>query len=114
MFSTAIVFALWVGYRTDDRQRAADRRDTARVELDQAADCIEAWRDQEATRDMGERVYRRNAETLIAVAAAEDPNRPEVLAYRRMVERDVAEIRAELPDPECDLSAARERVERGL
>ena len=75
---------------------------------DQARDCVAAWAGREDTRDMAEKTYRRNAETLTGLATNADPAR--IAHYHEQVERDVDEIRATLPNPSCDLDAARNRV----
>lgn len=74
----------------------------------QARDCVAAWEDRGHIRDMAEKGYRRNAETLIAIATNADPDL--IASYRDLVERDVDEIRVTLPNPACDLDAALNRV----
>lgn len=73
-----------------------------------ATSCVAAWERVDGIRDGDERVYRRNAQTLIGLSANADPER--VAAYKAQVERDVAEIRAEQADPACDPAAAKRRL----
>jgi len=88
------VFALW----QIEQLRLHDRAQT----------CVNGWEGREQTRDMNEKTYRRNAETLLSFASGSDPAR--LAAYRAQVERDVVEIRATLPNPSCDLDAAKRRL----
>jgi hypothetical protein len=85
-----------------DDQQQADRRH------EEAILCVRSWAAREDIRDMAEKVYRRNAETLLSLATEETPN---VIRYRELIEGDVLEIRATLADPECDLEAAEQRLE---
>jgi hypothetical protein len=78
--------------------------------VEDADACIRAYAGREDSRDMAEKTYRRNAETLTGFATSADPER--IQAYAAQVERDVAEIRAELPDPDCDLDDARVVMEQ--
>ncbi len=91
----------------DQQQEIIDRQDRD-AELDEARRCVAAWEGREDSRNMSEKTYRRNAETLVALSTSASPDR--IAAYEQQVERDVAEIRAELPNPDCDLRLARERI----
>lgn len=75
-----------------------------------ATDCVDAWHSTEAIRDGDEATYRRNAQTLVALSEGANPD--QIAAYLAQVERDVAEIRAKNPDPDCDLGAALRRLDR--
>lgn len=66
--------------------------------------CVRAYAGREDSRDMAEKTYRRNAETLISFF---QPDLAIEQRYRSQVENDVAEIRAELPDPDCDLAQSK-------
>lgn len=104
-----MAFGLWRVETTANRaEETADRLD-AETELNDAQRCVNAWEGREDTRDMAEAGYRRNAETLLSFAG----DSPRAQEYREQVERDVVEIRAALPDPECSLEAAERRLEDG-
>ena len=75
---------------------------------DEAIRCVRSYSAREDIRDMAEKVYRRNADTLLSFGT--DPNDPDALRYRELVETDVDEIRATLEDPECDLGEAQRQV----
>jgi hypothetical protein len=75
---------------------------------DRAQQCVAAWTVRAQSRDMAEKVYRTNASTLIELAGGANPQR--LALYRVKVERDVKVIRATLPDPACDLAAAKRRI----
>lgn len=101
-----IAFALLVSQRNSDETRDLAESNQREVELRADEQCVSAWAAREDIRDMAEGSYRRIAQTLIDVF-----DEPESDLYRRLIERDVAEIRAFLPDPECDLEAARRRLD---
>lgn len=76
-----------------------------------ASQCVSAWNRVEDIRNGDEKVYRRNASTLLALSQTGTPPTPEqqkrIDQYRAQVELDVVEIRAANADPKCDLKAAR-------
>lgn len=108
LFTTVMLWAgLTAMHSAVQANRAVDAVE-ADAEHDEAVRCVAAWEGRENSRDMAEKTYRRNAETLAGFAR--DPTL--IAAYQEQVEQDVAEIRATLPDPDCDLAAARDRLNR--
>jgi hypothetical protein len=93
------------GFYKIERVVAARDHDLAVAD---AKRCVAAWDGREDARDMAEKGYRRNAETLVALSQSATPER--IAAYKAQVELDVAEIRATLPDPSCSLTDAREQI----
>lgn len=89
---------------TDQRLEALIEAEEREGRVEGAVACVGAHEAREYIRDMAEATYRRNAETLLGFASSADPRR--VQAYADQVELDVAEIRSELPAPDCDLAAA--------
>ncbi len=94
---------------TDDRLEALIRSEQRDDEEEDALACVRGYAGREDIRNMAEKTYRRNAETLIAFV---EPDAATEEAYRHQVDADVVEIRAELPDPDCDLEAARAVLDR--
>jgi len=100
----AMSFGLWQGHENDDDLHALIRAEQHEDLVEEAQRCVTAWTAREDVRDGDEQTYRRNAETLISLATTTSPER--IAQYRELVEADVKEIRAQLPNPDCDLAAA--------
>ena len=93
-----------LGFSQVRMQQIIDRQDHD-AEIALARSCVASYASRQDARDMAEVGYRRNAETLVALATSADPAR--IAAYQEQVERDVDEIRATLPNPDCDLEDAK-------
>lgn len=100
---------LFAVYRTNDNMNRIERQSL----LGDARFCVTAWEGREDNRDMAEKVYRTNAETLITLSQSRpDPPDAELIErYRRQVDQDVQDIRAELPNPDCDVRRAERLLE---
>jgi len=102
----AVSYGLWLSRANDQHQRELVRAELAEDKVEEAQRCVNVWRGRVDIRDMAEAVYRTNAETLVSLATSTDPER--INQYLELVELDVAAIRAELPDPDCDLQDAQQ------
>jgi hypothetical protein len=103
--SVGVALAQDAGQDAQEASAAANRAVDAlerQVKLSDAQRCVDAWAAREDVRDGDETTYRRNADTLASFST--DARR--VAQYRAQVEADVIEIRAQLPDPDCDREAA--------
>jgi len=112
-FTLAVSWALWDGHQTD-RQLAHVQAERDHEQVVHAAEqCVTAWQTREGVRDAIEKGTRGgahvNAEALI-LTVQDVP--PDVIAgFRSTVDRladaQVKAARAEIPDPHCNLAAAR-------
>jgi len=106
----AMSYGLWQGHENDEDLHALIRAEQHEDTVEEAQRCVTAWSVREDVRDGDEQTYRSNAETLISLATTTSPER--IAQYRELVERDVKEIRAQLPNPDCDLDAANRLLAR--
>lgn len=91
-------------------ERAEDR-------IEEAQQCVTSWTAREDIRDAVERGTRGGArvgaESIIGVAT--DPDPEQVAQFRELIDHnadaEVAAARSEIPDPDCDLEAARRRLD---
>jgi hypothetical protein len=77
----------------------------ARIRADEQ--CVSAWATRGDIRDGVEKAAQAGAEALITIANA-DPAR--IDAYRAAVAAQVQVARDQIEDPDCDLAAARRRL----
>jgi hypothetical protein len=114
LLSSVAAVAAW---SAQEDAQVALRRLATETERDLARGCVQAWRDAEDTRDAVERGTRGgvrvSTEGIVAVADDADP--AVVADYREVInqltEAEVAAARAEVLDPDCDLAAARSRLQ---
>lgn len=100
-----------------DQQRELIERVERDEEVAVARACVNAWEGRGYVRDMGEEATRRASQAstraLIRYAGAR-PAPEDVARFAQIAaeeaETEVAAVRATLPDPECDLDAARSSV----
>lgn len=115
LVTVGLLFGIHNDQKADDADARRDARAVQAAILDDAEACVTAWDVSEAIRDAIEGGYRRNAETLLGLAAG-TATTPEEIAVRELyaqaVERDVQFIRSTIPDPTCDLEAARRVIDK--
>jgi len=70
--------------------------------------CVTGWTTREDIRDAVEQATTAGAEALIAIAGDAPPER--VDAYRAAVAQQAQAARDEIPNPDCDLLAAKRRL----
>jgi hypothetical protein len=116
-FTIAVVWALGVGYQTDQHQKAADRREAREDRVEEAQACVRSWDVREEIRDAVERGTRGGAAVgaRALIAVAEDATQERIAQYLRFIDEqadaEVLAARAEITDPECDLVAARQLLD---
>jgi hypothetical protein len=109
LLSSASTFA---AYDVQRHQRAA-------IQTDEARRCVTAWETREDIRDSVERGTRGGARVttavLVQIAAVQgvSPERVDLLrsAMAGLTQDEVDAARAEIPDPDCDLDAAKRRLD---
>lgn len=95
-----MAFGLW---RVEDQGNRIERESAVRAD----ETCVTGWMVREDIRSAIDKAIRAGAEALITIAGAE----PQVVdAYRAQIEDRIAAAIAEIPDPDCDLDAARRRL----
>jgi len=100
-----------VGWSQVRMQQIVDKQERE-TDLRIATQCVASHERIEQIRTSDETAYRRQNQTLIELVEqfSDDPT-DVVTAIRAAGERDVAEIRAAVDDPDCDLEAAKKLVE---
>jgi hypothetical protein len=102
-----IIAVAAAGFRSTEIQRQRDRSAADRIE---AHDCVNAWSVRADIRDAIAVAAGAGAEALIDVAGQGRP--ATVAAYRAALASQIADARERIPDPACDLTAARRRLGR--
>jgi len=96
-------FGLW---RVDHNAEAI----AAETQTRNDQQCLAAWQTREDIRDAVEKATTAGAEALIAIAPDAPPD--QVAAYRAAVAQQAQTARDEIPNPECNLAAAKARLGR--
>lgn len=117
VFTVLVAWALAQGHDAVVGLHESDDREAHEEVVEEAQRCVTSWETREDIRDAVERGTRGGArvgsEALIAIATEAQPET--IAQYRayltQLADAEVAAARAEIPNPECDLSDARETLE---
>jgi hypothetical protein len=107
-----LVFAAGLWRVEDTANEAQDAAAAVEQETTDRADqtCVNTWTVRQDIRGAIERATRAGGEALIAVVGSDTT--PDVIAaFRAQLAAQAEAATTEIPDPECDLDAARERLE---
>lgn len=110
IFTALTVFALFQGWRADQRLERLTRAGDRREEVRDAKDCLEAWDRADGART----AIDKSISGVLALAYA--VSSPQQLTPERRAQIDaaagpiVAESQSEIPDPTCDRDRALDRL----
>lgn len=86
----------------------AQRDMSSEVRAREAQQCVTSWETREDIRDAVAIAATAGAEALIATATDAEPAK--VAAFRLAIAGQVKTARAQIPNPACDLAAAKRRL----